>query len=66
MSGVKKNGSFGDGVWQRLKHKIYGFKLLPLIHTVIGLKNELLGDFPSCPVVKTSPFNAEGSGSIPG
>ena len=28
---------------------------------MIGLKNELLGDFPGGPVVKTSPFNAEGA-----
>ena len=26
----------------------------------------MLGDFPGCPVVKTSPFNVRGVGSIPG
>ena len=33
---------------------------------MIGPKNELLGDFPGGPVFKTSPSNAEGTGSIPG
>ena len=28
-------------------------------------KHTRLGDFPGCPVVKTSPFNARGMGSIP-
>lgn len=37
-----------DGAWYRLEHRIYGLKLLPLIHTVRGLKNELLGKgFPN-------------------
>ena len=43
--------------------------LLPewTIHIVTdGIKTHELWDFPGCPVVKTSPSNAGGEGSIPG
>ena len=34
---------------------------------IILLKNKpLTGDFPGCPIVKTSPSDAEGEGSVPG